>query len=92
MRVRAAALCTADRRCGAEILGLDEIPALAVAAAAADGTTRFVGVGELRVKESDRLATIAASVRAVGGTADVDGDALVIEGGTPAGRHRRVPR
>ncbi len=42
-------------------------------------------MGELRVKESDRLATVSASVRAVGGTAEVDGDALVVEGGTLRG-------
>ena len=41
-----------------EIVGLDEVPALAVAAAAAEGATRFVDVGELRVKETDRLATV----------------------------------
>ena len=68
-----------------EIVGLDEVPALAVAAAAADGVTRFVDVGELRVKESDRLATVSAAVRAVGGFAEVDGDALVVEGGTLRG-------
>ena len=70
---------------GAEIVGLDEVPALAVAAGAAEGVTRFVDVGELRVKESDRLATVSASVRAVGGSAEVDGDALVIEGGALRG-------
>ena len=40
----------------AEIPSLDEVPILAVAAAAAHGTTRFRDVGELRVKESDRLS------------------------------------
>ena len=43
----------------AEIPSLDEVPVLAVAAAAAHGTTRFREVGELRVKESDRLAGTA---------------------------------
>ena len=86
VRVRAAAL-HGTSVVGAEIVGLDEVPALAVAAAAAEGTTRFVDVGELRVKESDRLATVSGSVRAVGGTAEVDGDALVIEGGTLQGGH-----
>ena len=84
VRVQAAAL-HGTTVAGAEIVGLDEVPALAVAAGAADGTTRFVDVGELRVKESDRLATVSASVRAVGGTAEVDGDALVVEGGTLQG-------
>ncbi len=68
-----------------EIVGLDEVPALAVAAAAAEGVTRFVDVGELRVKESDRLATVSAAIGAVGGFAEVDGDALVVEGGVLRG-------
>ena len=68
-----------------EIVGLDEVPALAVAAAAAEGVTRFVDVGELRLKESDRLATVRGAVQAVGGFAEVDGDALVVEGGTIRG-------
>lgn len=67
----------------AEIPSLDEVPILAVAAMAAQGTTRFVGVGELRVKESDRLAGTAALVRAFGGMAEVDGDDLVVGGGRP---------
>ncbi len=70
---------------GAEIVGLDEVPALAVAAAAAEGVTRFVDVGELRVKESDRLATVSGGLRALGGAAEVDGDALVVEGGVLRG-------
>jgi 3-phosphoshikimate 1-carboxyvinyltransferase len=70
-----------------EIVGLDEVPALAIAAAAAEGVTRFVDVGELRLKESDRLATVQAAVQAVGGFAEVDGDALVVEGGALRGGH-----
>jgi len=63
-----------------EIPSLDEVPILAVAAAAALGPTRFRDVGELRVKESDRLAGTVALVRAFGGQASEDGDDLVIEG------------
>jgi 3-phosphoshikimate 1-carboxyvinyltransferase len=70
---------------GAEIVGLDEVPALAIAAGAAEGITRFVDVGELRVKESDRLATVSEGLRALGATAEVDGDALVVEGGALRG-------
>ncbi len=84
VRVRAAALAATTVE-GSEIVGLDEVPALAVAAAAAEGVTRFVDVGELRVKESDRLASVSGLVRAVGGHAEVDGDALVVEGGAIAG-------
>jgi 3-phosphoshikimate 1-carboxyvinyltransferase len=63
-----------------EIPSLDEVPILAVAAAAATGTTRFRDVSELRVKESDRLASTVALVRAFGGRAEADGDDLVVEG------------
>ncbi|HEY5097372.1 MAG TPA: 3-phosphoshikimate 1-carboxyvinyltransferase [Acidimicrobiales bacterium] len=64
----------------AEIPSLDEVPILAVAAAVAHGSTRFREVGELRVKESDRLAGTAELVRAFGVNAAVDGDDLVIDG------------
>ncbi len=64
----------------AEIPSLDEVPVLAVAAAGAAGTTVFHDVGELRVKESDRLAAAAALVRALGAFAEVAGDDLVVEG------------
>ena len=64
----------------AEIPSLDEVPVLAVAAAAAHGATRFRDVGELRVKESDRLVGTADLVRAFGAAATVEGDDLVIEG------------
>jgi 3-phosphoshikimate 1-carboxyvinyltransferase len=63
-----------------EIPSLDEVPILAVAAASAVGTTRFRDVGELRVKESDRLAGTADLVRSFGAGATVDGDDLVVEG------------
>jgi 3-phosphoshikimate 1-carboxyvinyltransferase len=65
-----------------EIPGLiDEIPMLAVLASRAEGTTVFRQVGELRVKESDRLGLIAANLRAVGARAEVVGDDLQVEGG-----------
>jgi 3-phosphoshikimate 1-carboxyvinyltransferase len=65
-----------------EIPGLiDEIPLLAVLASRAEGTTVFRQVGELRVKESDRLGLIAENLRAVGGRAEVVGDDLHVDGG-----------
>lgn len=65
-----------------EIPGLiDEIPLLAVLAARAEGATVFRQVGELRVKESDRLDLIAANLRSVGCRAGVSGDDLYVEGG-----------
>ena len=64
----------------AEIPSLDEVPILAVAAATALGSTRFRDMGELRVKESDRLAGTAELVRSFGVAADVEGDDLVVHG------------
>ncbi len=63
-----------------EIPSLDEVPVLAVAAAAADGESRFTDVAELRVKESNRLAETVELIRALGATALEDGDDLVIAG------------
>jgi 3-phosphoshikimate 1-carboxyvinyltransferase len=74
-----------------EIPGLiDEIPLLAVLASRAQGTTIFREVGELRVKESDRLGLIAENLRAVGAQAEVQGEDLVIEGrdSVPEGKIR----
>jgi 3-phosphoshikimate 1-carboxyvinyltransferase len=69
---------------------VDEVPLLAVLASRAEGTTVFRRVGELRVKESDRLALIAENLRAVGATAEVSGEDLHVEGGDapPRGRVR----
>jgi 3-phosphoshikimate 1-carboxyvinyltransferase len=70
-----------------EVPGLiDEIPLLAVLASRAEGPTVFHDVGELRVKESDRLALIVDNLRSVGGRASVEGDALRVEGGLEAPR------
>jgi 3-phosphoshikimate 1-carboxyvinyltransferase len=64
-----------------EIPGLiDEIPLLAVLACRAAGETIFRNVGELRVKESDRLDLIAGNIRAIGGKAEARGDDLHVEG------------
>ena len=77
---RPARLRAAEISAG-EIPGLiDEIPLLAVLASRAEGTTVFRQVGELRVKESDRLALVADNLRAVGGRAGVSGDDLYVEG------------
>jgi 3-phosphoshikimate 1-carboxyvinyltransferase len=79
--VRPAGLRATEVAAG-EIPGLiDEIPLLAVLAARATGTTVFRQVGELRVKESDRLGLIAANLRSVGCRAEVSGDDLHVEGG-----------
>jgi 3-phosphoshikimate 1-carboxyvinyltransferase len=67
---------------------VDEVPILAVLASRASGETVFREVGELRVKESNRLELIAANLRAVGVTAEVQGNDLHVEGTdkTPRGK------
>jgi 3-phosphoshikimate 1-carboxyvinyltransferase len=60
---------------------IDEIPVLCLAAAAARGRTVIRGVGELRSKESDRVAGIAAGLIALGARVTVAGDQIEIEGG-----------
>jgi 3-phosphoshikimate 1-carboxyvinyltransferase len=60
---------------------IDEIPVLCLAAAVATGTTVIRGAGELRHKESDRIAGTAAGLRALGARVDVDGDDIRIIGG-----------
>jgi 3-phosphoshikimate 1-carboxyvinyltransferase len=67
---------------------IDEVPILAVLASRSSGQTRFHSVGELRVKESDRLSLLAANLRAIGAQASVDGDDLVVEGGGAPARGR----
>jgi len=68
---------------------IDEYPILAVAAAFAEGRTAMRGLEELRVKESDRLAAIAAGLRANGVTIAETHDTLTVEGrgvdGVPGG-------
>ncbi|MDP6803739.1 MAG: 3-phosphoshikimate 1-carboxyvinyltransferase [Rhodospirillales bacterium] len=66
---------------------IDEFPVFAVAAACAEGTSRMRDVGELRVKESDRLQAIAEGLRACGVEVEMSDDALAIHGSArpPAG-------
>jgi 3-phosphoshikimate 1-carboxyvinyltransferase len=59
---------------------IDEYPALAIAAAFAEGKTAMHGLEELRVKESDRLAGVAAGLRANGVVFQELADALIVEG------------
>lgn len=79
--VRPATSLTATEVTAAEIPGLiDEVPILAVVASRARGTTVFREVGELRVKESDRLALMVDNLRAVGVEAEAIGDDLHVHG------------
>jgi 3-phosphoshikimate 1-carboxyvinyltransferase len=59
---------------------VDEIPVLAVLASRAAGETVFREVGELRVKESNRLELLAANLRAVGVAAEARGNDLHVRG------------
>ena len=59
---------------------IDEIPVLAVAAAAASGASRLRGLAELRHKESDRLVAIAAGLAAIGARVEIEGDDLIVHG------------
>lgn len=61
----------------------DLVPPLAVAAALAPGTSRITGTARLRIKESDRVATVAAGLRAVGAHISVEGDDILVHGGAP---------
>ncbi len=62
---------------------IDEVPALAIAAAAAEGRFVVSGAAELRVKESDRIAALAEGLLALGASVEQRPDGLVIEGGRP---------
>lgn len=64
---------------------IDEYPILSVAAAFAKGESVMHGLAELRVKESDRLAAIIASLKACGVEARAEGDTLYVKGGKPKG-------
>ena len=59
---------------------MDEIPILAVAAATAEGTTVFADAAELRVKETDRIATVTSELSAIGGQVEAQPDGLVVHG------------
>ncbi len=62
---------------------IDEIPVLAVVATQARGTSILRGIEELRVKETDRIAAIAANLRALGANVQEEKAGLIIEGPTP---------
>jgi len=85
IRVRGSRLRGIDIDPGLVSLAIDEFPVLFVAAAAAEGRTTFSGVAELRVKESDRIAAMAAGLRALGIGVEETPDGAVVEGGHFAG-------
>jgi 3-phosphoshikimate 1-carboxyvinyltransferase len=64
---------------------IDEFPALFIAAAVANGTTVIRGAAELRVKESDRIATMASGLRTLGAAIEETPDGAIIHGGRLGG-------
>ncbi len=62
-------------------LAIDEFPALFVAAASAKGTTVFSGLEELRVKESDRIASMAVGLTTLGADVTETADGAIVNGG-----------
>jgi 3-phosphoshikimate 1-carboxyvinyltransferase len=79
-RVRACALRGVEVPAARAPSMIDEYPVLAVAASFAEGTTVMRGLHELRVKESDRLAAVAAGLRANGVEVEIEGDDLIVRG------------
>ncbi|SNS59096.1 3-phosphoshikimate 1-carboxyvinyltransferase [Sphingopyxis indica] len=80
LRVRHSALKGIDVDPAVAPSMIDEFPILFVAAALADGQTTTTGLDELRVKESDRLAVMAAGLRAIGARVEEREDGLIIDG------------
>ncbi len=80
MTVRYGELRGVDVPPGRAAAMIDEYPILAVIGACTPGTTRMRGLGELRIKESDRLAATAAMVQAAGAAVTIEGDDLVVQG------------
>jgi 3-phosphoshikimate 1-carboxyvinyltransferase len=83
LRVRSSALRAIDLGPADVAAAIDEIPALCLAAAHATGTTTIRGAGELRHKESDRIAGTVDGLAALGADIHADGDDLRITGGGP---------
>jgi 3-phosphoshikimate 1-carboxyvinyltransferase len=63
---------------------IDEYPILAVAAAFAEGPTVMRGIGEMRVKESDRIALTAAGLKACGVTVEEEPEGFIVQGTRPS--------
>lgn len=83
LRVRSSELRAIDLGPAEVAAAIDELPILCLAAAYAAGTTTIRGAGELRNKESDRIAGTRDGLAALGADVAVDGDDLRITGGRP---------
>jgi 3-phosphoshikimate 1-carboxyvinyltransferase len=85
LRVRSSRLRGYDVDPNLVSLAIDEFPALFVAAAAAEGITRFTGLAELRVKESDRIAAMADGLGRLGIEVEETPDGAIVKGGRFSG-------
>lgn len=85
LRVRSGGLRGCEVDPGLVSLAIDEFPVLFVAAAAAEGETRFSGLEELRVKESDRISAMAAGLRGLGIEVEETPDGAIVQGGAFSG-------
>ncbi|MCL4104129.1 UNVERIFIED_CONTAM: hypothetical protein GTU68_034991 [Idotea baltica] len=85
IRVRYAQLKGIDIPVDQVPLAIDEMPILFIAAACANGRTTLRGAEELRVKESDRIASMAEGLSTLGIINEVLDDGIVIEGGEMGG-------
>ena len=80
MEPSTAAAGVKDAVLGCNLKAIDEFPILCVTAAKAQGKTKITGAGELRVKESDRITSMAVELRKMGVNVEELEDGLVIEG------------
>jgi 3-phosphoshikimate 1-carboxyvinyltransferase len=85
LRVRAARLCGIHIPEDQVPLAIDELPVVLIAAAFAEGETVLSGAEELRVKESDRIAAMAAGLAAIGIQARETPDGMIVRGGNASG-------
>jgi 3-phosphoshikimate 1-carboxyvinyltransferase len=85
LRIRYAPLRGIDIPVEEVPLAIDELPAILVAAACAEGVTVLRGAEELRVKESDRIASMAEGLSHIGIRNTVAPDGITVVGGTPSG-------
>jgi 3-phosphoshikimate 1-carboxyvinyltransferase len=85
LRIRSSRLRGIDIPEALVPLAIDEFPAIFIAAACAEGTTRLSGAEELRVKESDRIQVMADGLTVLGIEARPSADGIQIEGGRLSG-------
>jgi 3-phosphoshikimate 1-carboxyvinyltransferase len=81
--VRSSDLCGVDVGGDTVVRMIDEFPVLAVAATQATGVTHIRDAAELRVKETDRIATTVAELRALGAAIEAHPDGFTVRGPTP---------